>query len=94
MELIKLRNIWNVQYIAGHIDARKDIDNSFMVHQSVSKPINPDGLSLTETENVAIFFAEKDNIRVSLWVYAPKPVRDGLVKFVQGVYEDAEIGHV
>lgn len=91
MDIVRLNNIWNVQFVHGKLSVFMNVDSSFIIHQSASKPILPEGLSLEETEYLTVYMAEQSGQRVALWVYASPSAQDEIKAFVFDVYPDARI---
>jgi hypothetical protein len=88
MDIVRVRNLWNIHYIAGML-ADFDVMDYQIVQQKTETPLLPEGFSAISKEYLDIIIAENEGQRTSLWVQLLPDKRRKLRQFIMSVYEDA-----
>jgi hypothetical protein len=88
MDIVRVRNLWNVHFIAGRLRDFNVVDFQ-IVQQKTDAPLLPEGFSPTSKEYIDIIIAECEGQRVALWVELTPNERVRLREFIMTVYDDA-----
>lgn len=87
MDIVRLQNIWNIQYLAARF---KEMGNDIVIeHQQAGNPILPVDFDSLTKEYVDIYIAEQGGVRAALFVaVANAQQRVQLREFTVNVYPD------
>ena len=90
MDIVRLRDFWNVQYIAGRLKDFPQVQYQ-LVYQRAEDEVIPFDLQPDTAEYLSIIMSEKQNLRLILYIMADKAKHKLIQDFILSVYADAKV---
>lgn len=90
MNIVRLRDFWNVQYVAGRLKDFPVVSHQ-LVYQRLEDTIVPFDLQPDTAAYLSVVLSEKQNIRLVLYIMADVGLHPVIQDFILGVYADAKV---